>query len=305
MIEFKREDIIKRFSIANEIYGKSLFRLNNKEYNMNGVLFVGNKAFYTNNTFMLYARTLDMPECEETEGSTIWMYNTSEEENPIRDGKDVNGVILGEVPKKEKMTSLISVKDNPLTEEETEEIQCFWEKQMTRVFNTITTNRVIFRKTDLLGELQKLYGREKRNKLAESVAIRIDREAKLLRMKPFRHKKKDEKREQKILDTIPGGELIVPFFEDDFIKKYTINDNFEKGIVLRVQELELIKAFQENEYISMSANLMAFDPKQRNKDIKDYINNNYHIVFFKGYGQEDSTIRLQIPQVTANYNPFD
>lgn len=305
MIRLKREDVIKRFSIANEIYGKkSLFKLNDKEYNMNGVLFIGNKAFYTNNSFVLFAKTLDMPECEETQGNTMWLYNTPEEENPIIDASDINEVSVDEVPKKEKMTSLLS-KDTVLTEEDCTEIENFWEKQIMRSFNTITTNKVIFRKTDLLGELQKLYGREKKNKSVESVAIKIDREANLLRMKPFRHKKKDEKREQKILDTIPGGELIIPFFEDDFLKRYAINDDIEKGVVLRVQELELIKVFQENEFISMSFNLMAFDPKERNKNIKEYTSKDYHIVFFKGYGGEDSSIRLLLPQITSNYNPMD
>ena len=156
MIRLKREDVIKRFSIANEIYGKkSLFKLDDKEYNMNGVLFIGNKAFYTNNIFLLFAKTLDMPECEETEGNTMWLYNTPEEENPIIDANEVDRLTIDEVPKKEKMMSLLS-KDIPLTEEECDKIQSFWEKQVLRSFNTITTNKVIFRKTDLLGEIQKL-----------------------------------------------------------------------------------------------------------------------------------------------------
>lgn len=302
MIRFKREDIIKRFSIGQEIYGKSLFKLNNKEYDMNGVLFIGNKAFYTNNAFMLFAKTLDMPNCEEMNTNLMWRYNIEEVDNPISEENQINNIEILENPNKEKLSSILSTREYPLTEDDTRELENFWQKEVIKSFNTLTTNKIIFRKNDLLSEFQKLYGKEKKSKAVESVAIKIDREAKLLRLKPFRHKKKDLKREQKILDTIPGGELIVPFFEDNFFSKYTVSD-IDKGIILRVQELELIKVFQENEYVCLSANLLPFNPKERG-DLKQIVNTGMHRVFIKGYDGEDSSIRLQLPQIIPNYNPM-
>lgn len=303
MIRLKREDIIKRFSIGEDIYGKSLFKLNNKEYDMNGVLFIGNKAFYTNNTFMLFAKSLDMPNCEETQTNLMWRFGVSEEDNPIVNAEEIDKIEVSENPARDRLSSILSTRDYPLTEEDNAALESFWEKEVIRSFNTLTTNKVIIRKNDLLSELQKLYGKEKKSKATESVAIRIDRESGLLRLKPFRHKKKDLKREQKIIDTIPGGELLVPFFEDKFFPRYTTNDTIEKGIILRVQELELIKVFQENEYVSISANLIPFEPKER--DLQKLIKSGMNRVFIKGYDGDDSTIRLQLPQVLPIYNPYE
>lgn len=303
MIRLKREDIIKRFSIGEDIYGKSLFKLDNKEYDMNGVLFIGNKAFYTNNTFMLFAKSLDMPNCEETQTNLMWRFGVSEEDNPIVNAEEIDKIEVSENPARDRLSSILSTRDYPLTEEDNAALESFWEKEVIRSFNTLTTNKVIIRKNDLLSELQKLYGKEKKSKATESVAIRIDRESGLLRLKPFRHKKKDLKREQKIIDTIPGGELLVPFFEDKFFPRYTTNDTIEKGIILRVQELELIKVFQENEYVSISANLIPFEPKER--DLQKLIKSGMNRVFIKGYDGDDSTIRLQLPQVLPIYNPYE
>lgn len=303
MIRLKREDIIKRFSIGEDIYGKSLFKLDNKEYDMNGVLFIGNKAFYTNNTFMLFAKSLDMPNCEETQTNLMWRFGVSEEDNPIVNAEEIDKIEVFENPARDRLSSILSTRDYPLTEEDNAALESFWEKEVIRSFNTLTTNKVIIRKNDLLSELQKLYGKEKKSKATESVAIRIDRESGLLRLKPFRHKKKDLKREQKIIDTIPGGELLVPFFEDKFFPRYTTNDTIEKGIILRVQELELIKVFQENEYVSISANLIPFEPKER--DLQKLIKSGMNRVFIKGYDGDDSTIRLQLPQVLPIYNPYE
>ena len=303
MIRLKREDIIKRFSIGEDIYGKSLFKLDNKEYDMNGVLFIGNKAFYTNNTFMLFAKSLDMPNCEETQTNLMWRFGVSEEDNPIVNAEEIDKIEVSENPARDRLSSILSTRDYPLTEEDNAALESFWEKEVIRSFNTLTTNKVIIRKNDLLSELQKLYGKEKKSKATESVAIRIDRESGLLRLKPFRHKKKDLKREQKIIDTIPGGELLVPFFEDKFFPRYTTNDTIEKGIILRVQELELIKVFQENEYVSISANLIPFEPKER--DLQKLIKSCMNRVFIKGYDGDDSTIRLQLPQVLPIYNPYE
>lgn len=303
MIRLKREDIIKRFSIGEDIYGKSLFKLDNKEYGMNGVLFIGNKAFYTNNTFMLFAKSLDMPNCEETQTNLMWRFGVSEEDNPIVNAEEIDKIEVSENPARDRLSSILSTRDYPLTEEDNAALESFWEKEVIRSFNTLTTNKVIIRKNDLLSELQKLYGKEKKSKATESVAIRIDRESGLLRLKPFRHKKKDLKREQKIIDTIPGGELLVPFFEDKFFPRYTTNDTIEKGIILRVQELELIKVFQENEYVSISANLIPFEPKER--DLQKLIKSGMNRVFIKGYDGDDSTIRLQLPQVLPIYNPYE
>lgn len=303
MIRLKREDIIKRFSIGENIYGKSLFKLDNKEYDMNGVLFIGNKAFYTNNTFMLFAKSLDMPNCEETQTNLMWRFGVSEEDNPIVNAEEIDKIEVSENPARDRLSSILSTRDYPLTEEDNAALESFWEKEVIRSFNTLTTNKVIIRKNDLLSELQKLYGKEKKSKATESVAIRIDRESGLLRLKPFRHKKKDLKREQKIIDTIPGGELLVPFFEDKFFPRYTTNDTIEKGIILRVQELELIKVFQENEYVSISANLIPFEPKER--DLQKLIKSGMNRVFIKGYDGDDSTIRLQLPQVLPIYNPYE
>lgn len=303
MIRLKREDIIKRFSIGEDIYGKSLFKLDNKEYDMNGVLFIGNKAFYTNNTFMLFAKSLDMPDCEETQTNLMWRFGVSEEDNPIVNAEEIDKIEVSENPARDRLSSILSTRDYPLTEEDNAALESFWEKEVIRSFNTLTTNKVIIRKNDLLSELQKLYGKEKKSKATESVAIKIDRESGLLRLKPFRHKKKDLKREQKIIDTIPGGELLVPFFEDKFFPRYTTNDTIEKGIILRVQELELIKVFQENEYVSISANLIPFEPKER--DLQKLIKSGMNRVFIKGYDGDDSTIRLQLPQVLPIYNPYE
>ena len=303
MIRLKREDIIKRFSIGEDIYGKSLFKLDNKEYDMNGVLFIGNKAFYTNNTFMLFAKSLDMPNCEETQTNLMWRFGVSEEDNPIVNAEEIDKIEVSENPARDRLSSILSTRDYPLTEEDNAALESFWEKEVIRSFNTLTTNKVIIRKNDLLSELQKLYGKEKKSKATESVAIRIDRESGLLRLKPFRHKKKDLKREQKIIDTIPGGELLVPFFEDKFFPRYTTNDTIEKGIILRVQELELIKVFQENEYVSISASLIPFEPKER--DLQKLIKSGMNRVFIKGYDGDDSTIRLQLPQVLPIYNPYE
>lgn len=303
MIRLKREDIIKRFSIGEDIYGKSLFKLDNKEYDMNGVLFIGNKAFYTNNTFMLFAKSLDMPNCEETQTNLMWRFGVSEEDNPIINAEEIDKIEVSENPARDRLSSILSTRDYPLTEEDNAALESFWEKEVIRSFNTLTTNKVIIRKNDLLSELQKLYGKEKKSKATESVAIRIDRESGLLRLKPFRHKKKDLKREQKIIDTIPGGELLVPFFEDKFFPRYTTNDTIEKGIILRVQELELIKVFQKNEYVSISANLIPFEPKER--DLQKLIKSGMNRVFIKGYDGDDSTIRLQLPQVLPIYNPYE
>lgn len=303
MIRLKREDIIKRFSIGEDIYGKSLFKLDNKEYDMNGVLFIGNKAFYTNNTFMLFAKSLDMPNCEETQTNLMWRFGVSEEDNPIINAEEIDKIEVSENPARDRLSSILSTRDYPLTEEDNAALESFWEKEVIRSFNTLTTNKVIIRKNDLLSELQKLYGKEKKSKATESVAIKIDRESGLLRLKPFRHKKKDLKREQKIIDTIPGGELLVPFFEDKFFPRYTTNDTIEKGIILRVQELELIKVFQENEYVSISANLIPFEPKER--DLQKLIKSGMNRVFIKGYDGDDSTIRLQLPQVLPIYNPYE
>lgn len=303
MIRLKREDIIKRFSIGEDIYGKSLFKLDNKEYDMNGVLFIGNKAFYTNNTFMLFAKSLDMPNCEETQTNLMWRFGVSEEDNPIVNAEEIDKIEVSENPARDRLSSILSTRDYPLTEEDNAALESFWEKEVIRSFNTLTTNKVIIRKNDLLSELQKLYGKEKKSKATESVAIKIDRKSGLLRLKPFRHKKKDLKREQKIIDTIPGGELLVPFFEDKFFPRYTTNDTIEKGIILRVQELELIKVFQENEYVSISANLIPFEPKER--DLQKLIKSGMNRVFIKGYDGDDSTIRLQLPQVLPIYNPYE
>ena len=304
MIRLKREDIIKRFSIGEDIYGKSLFKLDNKEYDMNGVLFIGNKAFYTNNTFMLFAKSLDMPDCEETQTNLMWRFGVSEEDNPIVNAEEIDKIEVSENPARDRLSSILSTRDYPLTEEDNAALESFWEKEVIRSFNTLTTNKIIIRKNDLLSELQKLYGKEKKSKATESVAIRIDRESGLLRLKPFRHKKKDLKREQKIIDIIPGGELLVPFFEDKFFPRYTTNDTIEKGIILRVQELELIKVFQENEYVSISANLIPFEPKERD-DLQKLIKSGMNRVFIKGYDGDDSTIRLQLPQVLPIYNPYE
>lgn len=303
MLRLKREDIIKRFSIGDEIYGKTPFRLDNIMYDLSGVMFIGNKAFYTNNAFMLFAKSLDMPDCEEAYQNVIWKYKTEEEENPIVKDDIVDRLEIVQNSKKDRLSSIL-VRENVIDDEDAEYIEEYWKKEALRSFFQITTDKIIFRKNDLLSEINKLYGREKKNKVAESLAIRIDRESGLLRIRPFRHKKKDLKREEKIANVIPGGEMIVPFFEDNFVSKNSQYDFNEKGLVLRVQEIELIKVFQENDFISLSFNPIPFDPKAR-EDMNYYMSKGLHRVFLKGYGDEDSTIRLQLPQIFANYNPMD
>lgn len=303
MLRLRREDIIKRFSIGDEIYGKTPFRLDDIMYDLSGVMFIGNKAFYTNNAFMLFAKSLDMPDCEETYQNVIWKYRTEEEENPIMKDDVVDKLEIVQNSKKDRLSSIL-VRENVINDEDAEYIEEYWEKEVLRSFFQITTDKIIFRKNDLLSEISKLYGREKKNKVAESLAIRIDRESGLLRIRPFRHKKKDLKREEKIASIIPGGEMIVPFFEDNFMSKSSQYDFNEKGLVLRVQEIELIKVFQENDFVSFSFNPIPFDPKER-EDMNYYMSKGLHRVFLKGYGNEDSTIRLQLPQIFANYNPMD
>lgn len=303
MIRLKREDIIKRFSIGEEIYGKTPFRLDDVMYDLSGVLFIGNKAFYTNNAFMLFAKSLDMPDCEETHRNVVWNYRATGEENPIVEDDNVNKLEIVGNAKKDRLSSIL-VRENVLDDEDAEYIEEFWKKEALRSFFQVTTDKIIFRKNDLLSEIHKLYGREKKNKSVEALAIRVDRESNLLRIRPFRYKKKDLKREEKIASVIPGGEMIVPFFEDNFINKNSQYDFNERGLVLRVQELELIRVFQENDFISLSFNPIPFDPKGR-EDMNYYMSKGLHRVFFKGYGGEDSTIRLQLPQVLANYNPMD
>lgn len=303
MLKLRREDIIKRFSIGEEIYGKTPFRLDDVEYDLSGVLFIRNKAFYTNNAFMLFAKALNMPDCEETNQNVVWSYKIGENDNPIINDDNVERLEIIPNSKKDRLSSIL-VRENVLSDEDAQYIEEYWEKEALRSFFQITADKIIFRKNDLLSEINKLYGREKKNKIAESLAIRIDRESGLLRIRPFRHKKRDVKREEKIASVIPGGEMIVPFFEDNFITKNSQYDFNERGLVLRVQELELIKVFQENDFISLSFNPIPFEPKDR-EDINYYMSKGIHRVFFKGYGGEDSTIRLQLPQVLANYNPMD
>lgn len=251
---------------------------------------------------MLFAKSLDMPSCEETQTNMMWRFKISEDDNPIINAEEIDKIQVSENPTRDRLSSILSTREYPLSEEDNEALESFWEKEVLRSFNTLTTNKMIIRKNDLLSELHKLYGKEKKSKATESVAIKIDREAGLLRLKPFRHKKKDLKREQKIIDIIPGGELLVPFFEDNFFPRYTVS-TIDKGIILRVQELELIRVFQENEYISISANLIPFEPKER--DLRKMIKTGMNRVFIKGYDGDDSTIRLQLPQVLPAYNPYE
>lgn len=303
MLKLRREDIIKRFSIGEEIYGKTPFRLDDVEYDLSGVLFIRNKAFYTNNAFMLFAKALDMPDCEETNQNVVWSYKIGENDNPIINDENIEKLEIVPNSKKDRLSSIL-VRENVLSDEDAQYIEEYWEKEALRSFFQVTADKIIIRKNDLLSEINKLYGREKKNKIAESLAIRVDRESGLLRIRPFRHKKRDIKREEKIASVIPGGEMVVPFFEDNFITKNSQYDFNERGLVLRVQELELIKVFQENDFISLSFNPIPFEPKDR-EDINYYMSKGIHRVFFKGYGTEDSTIRLQLPQVLANYNPMD
>lgn len=289
-----KADIIQRFSIGKEIYTNSKidgsgFVVNNNEYNTNGVMFFGHWAYYTNNQFILRCPAHDRPYYD---ANLEYEYNN--EEDPI---KQLSNLEL-EAKKQGRGQTLLfyNYKDNTVEDRGESELTNYWANNFNQCFLGFRSNKVMFKKNDLLARLDDIFGKKVNDRAVSAVVMVADFEAQLLRCKVIRFKKRDVSKEV---------EFIIPIYVDPFMNWQT-EPQFQPMIAINALYLNLLQVFQENEFINMSFNYVPANPKERTSYINEFGTTTLPRVVFSGYGEDEQPeIKLGVTQIYPNFNPFE
>lgn len=297
MIVLSKSDIVERFKIARTalVSGpENCLRYNDSDISCDMVMFFGSNAYYTNGAFSLSAPVVDRPNEEFDVG-----FAYDEEENPLIQ-IDRNELRYEMADSKSKVVTLVN--NSRVTSKEKElQKTCIsnvnLESLIIRTREGFKTNKVIFRKNDMLEKIKELYGEQVKNKDIEALAMVPDYNRNVLVCKARRFKKKDDKRASQL------GEFEIPIF-DDFLFSYGSTNVEDKVVTLQVKFMDLIKIFTEDEYIKMTFNMLNRDPKKR-PSISELSNNNTAYVNLEGYGDSNPKIVLTVGQVIAGFDIFE
>lgn len=297
MIILSKADIVERFKIARTVLtsdSRTYLTYNENNVTFDMVMFLGNNAYYTNGAFSLSAPVLDRPNEEFDVG---FVYDN--EENPLIqiDRRELKYDIIDDKSK------VISIVNNSQLSDEDKAIQRDFvsnvnlEELIVKTREGFKTNKVIFKKNDMLQKIKELYGDQVKNKDIEALAMVPDYNRNVLICKARRFKKKDDKRASQL------GEFEIPIY-DDFLFSYGSTNTEDKVVTIQVKFMDLIKIFTEDEYIKMTFNMLQRDPKKR-ASMADLVANNVGYVNLEGYGDENPKITLTVGQVIAGFDIFE
>lgn len=289
-----KAEIVDRFKVAEPMWKSwSAMGYNGEEVNMNAVFFIGDRAYYTDGAFALIAPVLD------GEGSIGYSIdNEIKDENPIIQ-LDENNIVYMKKDEK-KSVNIFSYMPTDKTIQE-KRFQLIVGSPLKNIIdqteNGFRTNKVIFRKDDLLENIDRLYGNEVKNKEVEAIAFQPDYENNVLICKARRYKKRDDKRIQKL------GTFTIPIFTDSLFS-YGVKNPQEKFVAIQVKYLDLIKVFEEDEYVQMIFNMINRDVDKR-MPIQEYKQTSLGYVKIEGYGDDNPKFKLIIGQVIPNFDIFE
>ena len=289
-----RAEIVDRFRIAEPMWKSwSAINYNNKDVDMNVVFFIGGEVFYTDGAFALTGPVLD------GEGEVAYsISNEINNENPIIQ-LDRNNLTYIKKDEKKAISLFSYLPSEP-------ELQGKRLKIITgsSLVSTIKdaekgfkTNKVIFRKEDLLSNINRLYGNEIKNKEVEAMVFQPDYENNILICKARRYKKIDTKRAAKL------GTFEIPIYTDSLFS-YGVKNPKDRYVAIQVKYLDLLRVFEEDEYIQMTFNMIMRDPKKR-VPLDEYRSMTLGYVKFEGYGDDNPKFKMIVGQVVPNFDIFE
>lgn len=296
MLVLKRSDIVDRFEIASSMYSKipgSGFRIeNDKEYDMNGILFKGHWAYYTNNQFILRCPAVDRPYYDNDV-----MYEMTDVEDPIVHlGEGENIAPEANKPGRGQSLLFYGYDSKKVEDRGDRRVDNRWVDAMESCFMQFRFNSIIIEKAVLIDALDSIFGKKVNDRANSALVMSVNTKEEILNCKIVKYKKRDVSKE---------FELEIPITINNPFGLVT-DERIEAPVTaLNVLYLGLLNVFEENEYITMSFNSYPADPNERARFEKERNLNPFHgMVVFKGYGGECPEIVLGISPIKPNFNPL-
>lgn len=274
-------EIVERFKeVGDDLYRGvvkgSGYRVDGKDIELNGVIFIREWAYYTNNHFILRCRCDDRV-CDESVITFDW-----EKEDEI---EHLDSIKLE--PKKSSKNVLLFYDFLTGTVKPIDEVgmPSHAMNNVGDIFNKYRGNKVIFNKNLMLANLETVFGKKITNRGKSIVCFNPNSEYMSCITTPIK-----ENREKDIF-------FRVPTIEDNFMWSTKPNNDY-KVCAVNARYLGLIEVFKEAEYIVMTYNNLSTNTKDTNHRERGTVK-------FEAFDGDGPPITLIIAQAILPFNPFE